>query len=57
MRLSYCYPTPERIREGVRRLAGVLEAEMELRETFGASGPAAGWRPAAATTPRSTDLS
>ena len=42
MRLSYCYPTPERIREGVRRLAGVLEAEMELRETFGASAPARG---------------
>jgi 2-aminoadipate transaminase len=40
MRLSFCYPTPERIREGVRRLAGVLEAEMELRETFGASQPA-----------------
>jgi 2-aminoadipate transaminase len=38
MRLSFCYPTPERIREGVRRLAGVLEAEMELRETFGATG-------------------
>lgn len=37
MRLSFCYPTPERIREGVRRLAGVLEAEMELRETFGAT--------------------
>ncbi|MDP9821322.1 aminotransferase-like domain-containing protein [Nocardioides massiliensis] len=36
MRLSYCYPDPDRIREGVRRLAGVLEAEMELRETFGA---------------------
>jgi 2-aminoadipate transaminase len=34
MRLSFCYPTPERIREGVRRLAGVLEAEMELRQTF-----------------------
>ena len=31
MRLSFCYPTPERIREGVRRLAGVIEAEMELR--------------------------
>ena len=30
MRLSFCYPTPERIREGVRRLAGVIEAEMEL---------------------------
>jgi 2-aminoadipate transaminase len=37
MRLSFCYPTPDRIREGVRRLAGVLEEEMELRETFGAT--------------------
>jgi len=36
MRLSYCYPTPERIREGVRRLVGVIEEELELRETFGA---------------------
>ena len=36
MRLSFCYPTPQRIHEGVRRLAGVLEAEMELRATFGA---------------------
>jgi 2-aminoadipate transaminase len=27
--------TPERIREGVRRLAAVLEHEMDLRETFG----------------------
>jgi 2-aminoadipate transaminase len=35
MRLSYCYPTPERIREGVRRLAGVIEAELELLATFG----------------------
>lgn len=35
MRLSYCYPTLERIREGVRRLAGVLEAELELARTFG----------------------
>lgn len=42
LRLSFCYPTPERIREGVRRFAGVLEAEMELRETFGATGPVAG---------------
>lgn len=39
MRLSFCYPTPERIREGVRRLAGVLEAEMELRATFGTNAP------------------
>ncbi|WP_166346170.1 PLP-dependent aminotransferase family protein [Phytoactinopolyspora limicola] len=37
MRLSYCYPTPERIREGVRRLAQVVEQEMELRAAFGAS--------------------
>jgi len=47
MRLSYCYPTPERIREGVRRLAAVLESEMELVRTFGSvtarplSGPQA----------------
>ncbi|HET9655197.1 MAG TPA: PLP-dependent aminotransferase family protein [Kineosporiaceae bacterium] len=37
MRLSYCYPTPERIREGVRRLAAVIDAELEVRETFGPS--------------------
>jgi DNA-binding transcriptional MocR family regulator len=35
MRLSYCYPEPDRIREGVRRLAGVVEREIELRDTFG----------------------
>ncbi|HWE90589.1 MAG TPA: PLP-dependent aminotransferase family protein [Pseudonocardiaceae bacterium] len=35
MRLSFCYPTPERIREGVRRLANVLSAEMDLYRTFG----------------------
>jgi DNA-binding transcriptional MocR family regulator len=37
MRLSYCYPTPARIHEGVRRLAEVIGAELELRETFGAT--------------------
>jgi hypothetical protein len=35
LRLSYCYPTPERITEGVRRLAGVIEAELDVRRTFG----------------------
>ena len=35
MRLSYCFPTPDRIREGVRRLVGVIEEELDLRETFG----------------------
>ena len=34
MRLSYCFPTPDRIREGIRRLAGVVEEEIELRVTF-----------------------
>jgi DNA-binding transcriptional MocR family regulator len=37
LRLSYCFPEPDRIREGVRRLAGVVEAELELLETFGPS--------------------
>ena len=35
MRLSYCFPEPDRIREGVRRLAGVIEQEIQLRDTFG----------------------
>jgi DNA-binding transcriptional MocR family regulator len=35
LRLSYCYPTPERIVEGVRRLAGVVEQELDLLATFG----------------------
>jgi len=39
MRLSYCHPSPERIHEGVRRLAAVIRAELELRETFGAALP------------------
>jgi 2-aminoadipate transaminase len=37
LRLSYCYPTPERITEGVRRLAAVLEAELDVMHTFGTS--------------------
>ncbi|HWG95347.1 MAG TPA: PLP-dependent aminotransferase family protein [Mycobacteriales bacterium] len=49
LRLSYCYPTPERIREGVRRLAGVLEQEVELRDTFGATGSFRLARPSAET--------
>ncbi|MFJ4689365.1 PLP-dependent aminotransferase family protein [Streptomyces sp. NPDC088789] len=40
LRLSYCYPTPERIREGVRRLASVLESEGErARPAAGAVTP------------------
>lgn len=35
LRLSYCYPTPERIVEGVRRLSGVVNAEADLVAMFG----------------------
>jgi len=38
VRLSYCFPTPDRIREGVRRFAGVVSAERELVDLFGTSG-------------------
>src|ERR1700691_142699 len=34
-RLCYAFPTPERIREGVRRLASVVEEEVSLRADFG----------------------
>jgi 2-aminoadipate transaminase len=35
MRLSYCFPTPERIIEGTRRLGEVLEYEARMLEIFG----------------------
>ncbi len=38
IRLSYCYPTPERITEGVRRLATVVNAELDLVRMFGLDG-------------------
>ena len=38
MRLSFCFPTPDRIREGVRRLARVNDSESELLDIFGPSG-------------------
>jgi DNA-binding transcriptional MocR family regulator len=42
MRLSFCFPTPDRIREGVRRLAGVVAGESELVSLFGTGGARAG---------------
>ena len=33
MRLSYCHPTPERIREGVKALGGVVKQEIERRSS------------------------
>ena len=48
LRLSYCYPSPERITEGVRRLAGVLAAELDVLHTFGnPARPAVGRGPQA----------
>ena len=35
LRLSYCFPTSERIVEGVRRLATVMESELDVMRTFG----------------------
>ena len=39
IRLSFCYPTPESIRIGVRRLQNVINGEIDLLETFSQTGP------------------
>ena len=39
MRLNFSFPPPERIREGVRRLAGVMEQELAMRAVFGPTTP------------------
>jgi DNA-binding transcriptional MocR family regulator len=39
MRLSFCYPTPENIRMGIRRLATVINGELDLLDTFEGTGP------------------
>src|SRR6201991_5382115 len=44
MRLNFSFPSPERIREGVRRLAGVMEQDLAMRQVFGAISAAAGHR-------------
>jgi 2-aminoadipate transaminase len=38
IRLSFCYPTPERIREGVRRMSMVIDDELDLLSTFSGTG-------------------
>lgn len=35
MRLSFCFPTPERIIEGTRRLGEVIASELQMNRTFG----------------------
>ncbi|GFJ90579.1 GntR family transcriptional regulator [Phytohabitans rumicis] len=44
MRLNFSFPPPERIREGVRRLASVMEQELATRQVFGAVGGTAARR-------------
>ena len=39
MRLSFCYPTPEFIAEGIRRLSSVINGELDLLSTFSQTGP------------------
>jgi DNA-binding transcriptional MocR family regulator len=34
-RLCYSFPDPDRIGEGIRRLASVIETEVQLRDDFG----------------------
>lgn len=38
VRLSFCYPTPENIRIGIRRLATVIQGETDLLNTFAGTG-------------------
>ena len=39
MRLSFCYPTPEYIRVGIRRLATVVNGELDLCAPSRGTGP------------------
>jgi 2-aminoadipate transaminase len=39
MRLAFCYPTPDFIREGIRRLSTVINGELELLTTFAQTAP------------------
>jgi DNA-binding transcriptional MocR family regulator len=38
LRLSFCYPTPENIKVGVRRLSTVIRGELDLLDTFAGTG-------------------
>ncbi|WP_309620902.1 PLP-dependent aminotransferase family protein [Salinibacterium sp.] len=47
LRLAFCYPTPDFIREGIRRLSTVINGERELLTTFSQTAPLPVVRPAA----------
>ena len=38
LRLAFCYPTPDSIRVGIRRLASVIRGELDLLDTFAGTG-------------------
>lgn len=46
LRLAFCYPTPDFIREGIRRLSTVINGERELLTTFSQTAPLPVLRPA-----------
>ncbi len=56
MRLSFCYPTPERIRVGIRRLAAVINGEMDLLDTFAGTGSLSAVRNGGSSANIPTDL-
>jgi 2-aminoadipate transaminase len=39
IRLAFCYPKPDFIREGIRRLSTVINGELELLNTFSQTAP------------------
>ncbi|HXD62381.1 MAG TPA: PLP-dependent aminotransferase family protein [Lacisediminihabitans sp.] len=39
IRLAFCYPTPDFIREGIRRLTTVINGELDLLNTFEQTSP------------------
>ena len=55
MRLNFSFSAPDRLREGVRRLAGVMDQDLAMRAVFGGAGLQAGHQrrrgPAAADAP------
>ncbi|MDF7666009.1 PLP-dependent aminotransferase family protein [Bifidobacterium sp. ESL0745] len=50
MRLSFCYPTPDKITLGIKRLAGVMNNELKTAELFGTAKADADARRADSTT-------
>jgi 2-aminoadipate transaminase len=56
IRLSFCYPTPENIKIGVRRLANVINGEQDLLDTFAGTGPLSASRVSRTSPNPPTDL-